>query len=459
MIHRRLIDIQDMVSGSGLLSSNENQLIEGVSIDSRTVKQGNLFIPIIRLKDGHLYVREAIKNGAVATLWLKNHPNPPTDIPVIFVDDTLVALQSLAKNYRKQLSVKVIGITGSNGKTTTKDMVSSIAKTTFTVHKTKGNLNSEYGLPLTVLEVSEKDDIVVLEMGMSQRGEIEMLSTIAQPNIAIITMIGVSHIANLGSKEEIANAKLEIITGLQEKGTFIYNGDEPLLQKINDRFHKKQLRTLTFGEQSSSNDFYPTKIEMNSGFMQFCINHNDSPVFTMNIIGKHNVYNALAAIAVGKELGIPMKTIANGLQKVKLTDMRMQKIMGANGLTIINDAWNASPHSVRMAIETFQELVGYRNKILVLGDMLELGEKEVDYHKEIGQRISPNKIDYLFTYGNLSKHIAMEAQKYFERNRVFSYTNKNALIENLTRTVESQDIVLVKGSRGMRLEDVVNILL
>lgn len=207
--------------------------MQGVCIDSKKIKEGNLFVPIIRVKDGHDYVKEAIDNGAVASLWKKSYGTPPKGIPIIFVDDTLFALQQLAQFYRKGLDVKVIGITGSNGKTTVKDIISTILSTTHRVHKTKGNFNSQIGLPLTILEMKRDTEFLILEMGMSEKGQIRNLSQIAQPDVAIITMIGQSHLETLGSREEISKAKLEIIDGLKEEGLLLYNGDETLLSRKN----------------------------------------------------------------------------------------------------------------------------------------------------------------------------------------------------------------------------------
>lgn len=447
-----------MIRGEGLQDKFENLLVEGVSIDSRTITNGNLYIPIVRIKDGHDYVRDAIKKGAIATLWEKDHPNPPEDIPLIFVESTLIALQSLAFSYHNQLSIKVVGITGSNGKTTTKDMVNSIVGTSFKVHKTKGNLNSQIGLPLTILEISEDDEIVVLEMGMSERGQIARLSKIAQPDIAIITMIGLSHIASLGSREEIAKVKLEIIDGLKENGLLIFNGDEPLLKEVQNTYNTRPFRFITFGE-NTDNDIYTTSVFEESGEFKFLTNKRNSTQFTLPLMGKHNVQNALAAIAVGNELSIDEESIVSGLKNLTITEMRMQKIHAKSGLTIINDAWNASPNSVLAAIETFQELTQYNKKILVLGDMLELGDEAEGYHREIGKIINPRKIDYLFTYGPLSMHTANEAQKILGDERVKYSNDKKEIVELIKVIAKENDVILVKGSRGMALEEIVHKLL
>jgi UDP-N-acetylmuramoyl-tripeptide--D-alanyl-D-alanine ligase len=455
MIKRTLQEIERMAQGEGLAEPFHSQMIHGVSIDSRTVVAGNLFIPIVRIDDGHKYVREAFNKGAKASLWQKDHPNPPHDIPLIFVDDTLKALQNLARSYREQLPVKVIGVTGSNGKTTTKDMISAILSEGYNVHKTQGNLNSQYGLPLSLLALEENTDIAVLEMGMSERGQIERLSRIATPDATIITMIGVSHLETLGSRDEIANAKLEITSGLKNGGIFIYNGDEPLLEKGLQHINlPNSVQLIRFGE-SDKNDYYPVSYTETSDAISFSINRNPSIPYSIPLLGKHNIYNAIASIAVAEQLGAVNEHIKAGLQSVKITPMRMEKVIGISGLTIINDAWNASPHSMKAAIETFQELSEPVRKFVVLGDMLELGAGEIEYHTEIGKMIDPDKIDYVYTFGKLSHHIAAAAKENFGVERVRFFADKEELIRDLQSLVKPQDFVLVKGSRGMALEEVV----
>ncbi|OIK12337.1 UDP-N-acetylmuramoyl-tripeptide--D-alanyl-D-alanine ligase [Bacillus sp. MUM 13] len=458
MIKKALDEIQIMVSGNGLGASFNNTFINGVSIDSRTCTKGNLYVPIVRIKDGHTFIDDAIEKGASACLWEKSRPNPPKKIPVIFVEDTKNALQNLARSYREQLTAKVIGVTGSNGKTTTKDMIHSILSTKFKVYKTKGNLNSEYGLPLSLLSVSENDEIVVLELGMSNRGEIETLSKIAQPDIGVITMIGTSHIATLGSRKAIANAKLEIIAGIRQNGLLSIYGDEELLIDTLKDIENKEIRITTFGI-TNKNDIYQTNVKSNARNIEFTINTDDNHVYSINLIGKHNINNALAAISVAKELGMSDKQIKIGLKKLSLTGMRMEEIKSDEGFTIINDAWNASPTSVQAAIETFNELTGYNRKILVLGDMLELGQNEVEYHKEIGYQVAQSKIDFLFTLGKLAKYIAEETQRNHGSKKVKTFLDKQSLITQVRDVLEPNDVILVKGSRGMALEDIVNALI
>lgn len=456
MISHKLKVIEQMVEGVGLSEVHEELWIQGVSIDSRTVKSGNLYIPIIRNLDGHDYVEEAISKGASASLWQKDHPNPPIHLPLIFVDDCLQSLHNLASNYRKELPIKVIGVTGSNGKTTTKEMLNSVLMTKYRVHKTSGNLNSQIGVPLTILEIDKRSDVAVIEMGMSERGQIDRLTRIAQPDLAVITMIGVSHLSSLGSREEIAAAKLEIVRGFQNGGVLVYNGDEPLIAKgLEEIKSANPIRTISFGERES-NDFKVKDTVTNSDGSFFTV--GDSK-FAIPLLGAHNITNALATIAIAAEMGVGPTEINEGFRSLKVPDMRMEKIDSPLGFTIINDAWNASPVSMSAAIKTFEELTGYTRKHVVLGDMLELGDHEQEFHRDIGRDLDPNKIHYVYTVGALSKLIAFEAEKRFPNGNVQTFMDKRELAEVLKNTVKKNDVVLLKGSRGIQLDSILPILL
>ncbi|WP_154990946.1 UDP-N-acetylmuramoyl-tripeptide--D-alanyl-D-alanine ligase [Priestia megaterium] len=453
MIKRTLKQLAAMTPGSVFHSGNEATVIEGVSIDTRTIQQGNLYIPIKGERfNGHVFVDKAIENGAVATLWNKDEENPPTDISVILVDDTLEALQQLAKSYRHELDIKVVGITGSNGKTTAKDMVKAVLDTTYRVLKTDGNFNNHIGMPLTILRLDETHDIAVLEMGMSSRGEIEFLSNLAEPDVAIITNIGESHLQDLGSRDGIAEAKLEITSGLAPTGQLVYNGDEPLLTS---RVVNPAFETVTFGS-SEQNDLYPSAISAEELGTTFTVSRETTYSFFIPVLGKHNVHNALSAIAVGHYFGLDNETIAKGLKELKLTNMRMELVKRTDGLTFINDAYNASPTSVKAAITLMHDLEGYKQKILVLGDMLELGDQEKEFHKEVGEFIQAEKIDYVLTYGPLSVEIEQGAKNNFAEDKVIHFEEKDELVEKLTAITTREDVVLVKASRGMKLEEVIS---
>ena len=430
--------------------------ITGVSIDSRKIESGNLFIPFKgENSDGHKYVEDSLKKGASAALWQSDVPNPPTHLPILIVDNCLVALQELAREYRKQLQVKVVGITGSNGKTTTKDMTASLLSTAYKVQKTEGNYNNHIGLPLTVLGLDEDTDIAVLEMGMSGRGEIEFLTKLASPDAVVITNIGESHLLDLGSREGIAEAKLEILQGLKDGGLAVLHGDEPLLmERINK--YKGNVRVQTFG-RSDTNNFFPIDIiQLEQGNM-FKIKESDEN-FELPVLGTHNILNAIAAIIIAHYFDVPFNKMNEGLANVKLTNMRMELVEGFHGEKIINDAYNASPTSMMAAIELVSNLKGYKKIILVLGDMLELGPQEEQYHQQIGEGLNPEKIDYVFTYGKLAEHIAEGARSALGKNRVFSFMEKRELIKVLEQHVNNDSLVLVKASRGMRLEEIVTAL-
>lgn len=456
MIKRNFEEIKQMLGTEQSVCGDESLLIEGVSTDSRTMSQGNLFIPLAGVRfDGHQYVEEVMAKGAAASLWQMDHPNPPKGVPLIFVENTLTALQELARSYRSVLPVRVIGITGSNGKTTTKDMVASILSTTYRVHKTQGNLNNHIGLPLTLLQLDETTEMAVVEMGMSSRGEIEFLSKLAMPEAAIITNIGESHLMQLGTREEIAKAKLEILSGLQEDGLFVYNGDEPLLDQLTFKANNKYLR---FGEKQA-NDLYPVGVMIDSeqAGTYFRSNLPNSSTYFIPLLGVHNVINALAAIAVSKYMGVAESDIAAGLKTMKATGMRIEKVKCASGLTILNDAYNASPTSMRAALELLHELKGYGKKIIVLGDMLELGDQEERFHREIGGLLDPEVIDYVFTCGELARFIALEAEgkHTFMPERIIYLEDKDEIVRRIGAVAEANDVLLVKASRGMRFETIV----
>ncbi|MDQ0876859.1 UDP-N-acetylmuramoyl-tripeptide--D-alanyl-D-alanine ligase [Paenibacillus sp. V4I3] len=464
MIERTLEQMTDMLGVESVLvtstSAERHIPIIGISTDTRTIRPGSLFVPLIGDHfDGHAYASEAYSKGAAAALWQDDHPHPPEGMPIIRVKDTLIALQQLAKSYRKQLPVRIIGITGSNGKTTTKDLVAAVLGSTFQVHKTKGNLNNHIGLPLTLLELEETTEFAVVEMGMSGRGEIELLSNLAEPEASIITMIGESHMLQLGSRDEIARAKAEIVSGMPSGGLFIYNGDEPLIeQALAERGLPEGLRRIRFGS-GTGNDLFPTDIRMDADGAYFQINSPGYPEMFIPLLGTHNVINALAAIAIGEAFGVSPEGIAAGLRSLQMTSMRIEKLTAASGLTVLNDAYNASPASMRAAIDLTEQLRGFGRKFLVLGDMLELGEHEEQFHRGIGAMLSPERVDYVFTFGRLGRFIADEAADRFPKACVRAFDDKERLAAELGAEVRSDDLVLVKGSRGMRLEHVVNALL
>jgi UDP-N-acetylmuramoyl-tripeptide--D-alanyl-D-alanine ligase len=453
VIKRTLQQIQNMIEIKNNISSFQDVTIHGVTIDSRKIQPGNLFIPFKgEHSDGHMYVEAALKSGAAAALWQRDVPNPPANLPILIVEDTLEAIQELARSYRNELDVKVVGITGSNGKTTVKDMTANLLSLQYRVKKTEGNYNNHLGMPLTILALEEDTEIAVLEMGMSGKGEIEFLTKLARPNVAIITNIGEAHLQDLGSREAIAEAKLEIVQGLQDDGLLIYMGDETILKDglagIN-----RNIDIQTFG-RSSQNDLYPVEIETKQNGSRFKVNKVDFK-FHLPVLGAHNVLNALSAMLAAYFFNIPYEKMNDGFVHLKLTQMRMELVEGFKGEKIINDAYNASPTSMRAAIDLISNLPDYDQKIVVLGDMLELGEKEKEFHYEMGKSLDPQKINYVFTFGPLAAQIAEGAKAAFPPEKVFSFLDKPSLMDQLVKLTSKETLILVKASRGMKLEEVV----
>lgn len=457
MIKRTLREIEQMIEGSKTCKKDRNIVIHGVSIDSRSIKSGELFIPIKGEKfDGHNFILDAIESGAVATLWNKTEPIPPNaNIPFILVEDTLVAIQNLAKSYSKQLGMKIIGITGSNGKTSTKDLLAGILSTKYKTGKTIGNLNNHLGVPLTILGFEEDTEIGIIEMGISELGEADLLSSIAEPDVAIITNIGEAHLETLYTRENIAKGKLEIINHLNKDGLFIYPGDEPLIKneikKLNPEF-----KIETFG-QDPSNTYCPKLISIGENGLSFKLNESSPNVINLDLLGKHQVYNATAAIAAAKYFNISFEDIQIGLKNADITRMRSD-LIHTETCTILDDSYKSNPASVLAALDTLYSLDKYNRKIVVLGDMLGLGDEEISMHREIGEKIDPSQIDYLFTIGPLAEHIAKGASPMIPKNNIKSCVDKEELINDLKKIVTKDSIVLIKASRDLHLENVVDAL-
>ncbi len=461
MIKRTLAQLAEMCGGTLTdVAAYGDVGVEGVFTDSRKPVQGSLFIPLVGERfDGHEFVQTCVEKGAAGALWQKDHGIAPQGA-VIIVEDTLVALQKLASSYLRENKASVVGITGSNGKTTTKDIVDAILSTTFKVHKTQGNFNNHIGLPLTVLSMEPDTEIVILEMGMSGRGEIEELSLIAQPDVAIITNIGESHLLQLGSRLEIARAKVEIAAGMKPGGLLVYNGDEPLIEQVLAEPVTKLpegLQRYTFGLQTD-NDDYPTGIMNVQSGVAFTTKQSGEGALTLPLLGTHNVVNCLAALAVTRHFGVAAEQIIAGLSRLKLTGMRIEIINGVSGLTMLNDAYNASPTSMKAAVDVLEGLKGYRIKVAVLGDMLELGPQEHDLHRGIGEYITLDKMNMVLAYGPLSASIAEGARQNMPAEAVHTFESKEELTRYLLENLQSRDVVLFKASRGMKLEDVVEAL-
>lgn len=432
--------------------NGQQEWITGVSINTRTLQPGDLFIPFKGEKtNGHQYIQQAIEAGAAATLWQKDEPNMPTNIPVILVDDAEEALQQMAKAYRAEHQATFIGITGSNGKTSTKDLLAGTLMPYYKVQKTEGNFNNQLGMPLTILSLDEDTEFSILEMGMDGFGQIEFLTKLAKPHHVIITNIGEAHMEALGSRAGIAKAKFEIIQGLQENGRLFFDGDEPLLQELVAQ--EKGLQTTSFGFEST-NDLYADQIETNEEGSQFEVHGLLNGQFMIPVLGSHQVKNTVAVMGVAHTIGLTDDQIRTSLKQVSLTNMRMQ-LVTCGSLLFINDAYNAAPTSVRAAL-TFMSTTQMRpNKWVVLGDMLELGEQEEQYHHDLIESIDFDEIQTICLYGSRMK-VLYEAIKmqYPTVDVVWSEQAYEPIIQKIEQQADEKTMILLKGSRGMALETI-----
>lgn len=433
----------------------DDVVVTGVSFDTRTLKEGDLFIPFRgELVNGHKFVRQAMEKGAAASLWMKDEPDAPKDIPLIFIDDPELAMQQLARTYRKQLACTFIGITGSNGKTSTKDLIASVLSPYFNVRKTEGNFNNELGLPWTILSLEETTEVAVLEMGMSGFGEISFLSELAMPHYAVITNIGEAHMQDLGSREGIAKAKFEIIDGLTENGALFYDGDEPLLQTLVSA--RPELKAISFG-YGEKTGLSLSSTESGDEGSTFSVKGVIDGSFTIPVFGSHQVKNSLAAILIAHELGLSNEQIDAALRQSKLTDMRMQPVVADNGALFINDAYNAAPTSMRAALSFLGETKLRPEKWVVLGDMLELGENERHYHESIAQQLGTINVKGILLVGPRMKWLYEELEKTGNESKIiWSENDHDPLIATLLSSIDKNSIILLKGSRGMELEKIMD---
>lgn len=454
MIKRKLFKIEKMTCGKITKDKYINKEVEGVSIDTRTIERGQLFIPIIgENTDGHEYIQSAVDKGAGAALWNEDVPLPEIDFPFILVKDTTKALQDLASNYNNQVGPKVIGITGSNGKTSTKDIIASILETKYNTHKTSGNYNNEYGLPLTLLSMDEDTEMVVLEMGMSGLGEIKLLCEIAPPDIGVITNSTDVHINDLGSVENILKAKMEIAQGVRDKGILVHLGDSPHLKKAVEDLDRN-IEKISFGE-NLYNDYITEYIGSDNEGIKFKVNDNE---LYLPMLGRHNIYNGTAAFAVGEHLGFSISEIREAILNVDSTGLRNELVKGEK-FHVLNDAYKSNPTSLRFALETLYDLEGYEQKIVVLGDMFGTGEDEINNHLKIGEEIDPEQIDLIFTLGELGENFAKGAEKNFTKDKIFSFSNLDELSKSLKPLIKKDALILIKGSRILEMERILDIIM
>ena len=405
--------------------------IANVVMDSRKVKENSLFFAI---NNGNNYIDEVLEKGATLVI-ADNYLG--SDKRVIKVEDTIVAMQELARDYRKALKLVIIGITGSNGKTTTKDMVYSVLSQKYRCKKTEGNYNNHIGLPFTILQLEDGDEIAVLEMGMSGFGEIDKLCEISSPDYGIITNIGDSHLEFLKTRENVFKAKGEMIKYISEENLIVYGDD----------FYLRNLVGVTVGFGDNCKEQIRDFQDMESG-LEFML---DGENYHVGLNGKHNCLNAAMSVVVGKKLKIDSSLIQKGFQNLELTPMRFQKIE-KDSIIYINDAYNASPISMNYSLETFDKLYNDREKIVVLGDMLELGENEIEYHKQVLEKALSIRVDKIYIYGERMK----EAQSLLENSdKIEHFQDKKRISEKIKKSPLERKAVLLKGSRGMKMEEII----
>lgn len=449
-------DIVKAVGGK-LLSGSLEAEFSNVTTDSRTVKNGDFFVPLVGEKfDGHDYIFSSFERG-VSGCFTHKHTKGFDGKNVIKVEDTLVALRKLSAYYRQKFDIPFVGITGSVGKTSTKDMVSGVLSQRYNVHKTQGNFNNEIGVPLTIFNLESSHEAAVIEMGMSGFGEISRLTSIVKPDIAIITNIGLSHIEKLGSRQNILKAKMEILEGLKEKGLVILNGDDNLLNGLKDLL---KYRTVFYGMEDGL-DYQAYNIssqgEMGTSF-EIAIGNNNYRVH-VPVPGIHNIHNALAAIAVGVELKVPIDYIIKGIGEFLPGKMRLN-IIDINGIKIINDAYNASPQSMEAAINVLKDVAnGNSRTIAVLGDMLELGDISIKAHRDVGKYAVSKDTSYIVAVGEKAKDIAEGAiEAGAKKEQVLHFKDNTEAGKFLINFTIPGDVLVVKGSRGMKMEEIVNLL-
>ena len=432
--------------------ANGSAEVDSVVIDNREAKPGSLFVAIKGERlDGHEFVKAAEDAGAAAALVSRD---VDCNIPLIKVQDTGKAFLNLANHYRKKFDIPIVGLTGSVGKTTTKEMIWNVLGAKFNAYKTQGNLNNEIGVPRVLLGLEKEHTAAVIEMGMNHKGEISRLTAAVQPTMAVITGVGVSHIENLGSREGILAAKLEIVEGLPDGATLILNADNDMLSTVTEETLGNRVVIKRFGIETKA-DITAEDIVYNDNSTNFtaCILGEKFDV-TIPTTGVHNVYDALAALLVGHELGIDNESVAKALLLYEPSGMR-EKTEIVNGVTLIEDCYNASPDSVKALSETLKiKGENGRRKIAVIADMLELGSYSEKAHSDCGRFLADAGVDMLLTYGTLSKYTAESAKKNGVI-RVFDFDDKKELANHLCQILKPGDVVAFKGSRGMKLEEVI----
>lgn len=438
----------------GTLDGPGNVKVRGYSIDTRTLNPGEMFFAIKGPRfDGHQFVRQALEKKAAAAVVQAG----TFQGPVIRVGSTLEALQNLAREVRRRWAMTLIGVTGSAGKTTTKEMISAVLGKQFTVLRSVGNLNNEFGLPLCLLRAERYQNIGVLEMGMSAKGEIRKLASIAEPNEGVVTNVNPVHLEFFKSVDEIAEAKAELLEGLHEPKTAYLNNDDSRVRAMARKFTGK---IVTFGVKSVASFKVQQIQDLGVDGTAFTVRHGRRDLnFMLPLLGQHNVANAIAAIAVGATHEVPWEKMREALSEMKPEKMRGEVIKFREGFTVIDDSYNSNPRALTDMIRFMGRLPGFQRKILVAGEMLELGPEGAELHRACGREAARAGFELVLAVQGQATEIlegALEAG--MERSRLKFTRDAVQAGDALARTVRKGDIVLLKGSRGVKLEQVLNTL-
>jgi UDP-N-acetylmuramoyl-tripeptide--D-alanyl-D-alanine ligase len=452
-----LTELADLCGGK-LLAGDPACQVFGLSTDTRTLRTGEVFLALKGEHfDGHTFARKALEKGAAGIIGERESlrelvQRSDEAVGLIEVGDTLAALHLLAQGYRARFSIPLVAVTGSCGKTTTKDMLAAIAGETGDTLKTNGNLNNLIGAPLMLLHIAPETRVAVIEIASNSPGEIGRLSQILNPTAGIITSIGPVHLEGFGSLEGVMREKCSLAAHISSQGFVVINLDDIPLEKISSIFHGK---VVTFGTRATA-DFYPTDVRQDVQYgTEFLV--NGSEPMAIPVPGMHNVLNALAAIAAARELGIDFKAIRRGLARFVGGKMRMETLH-VRGATVVNDAYNANPRAMRESISTIMAMPAGR-RILVLGDMLELGDYAREAHHSLGSFIGEMGADLLYVVGVFAGEVREGAlEGGLKEEQVHCCTNTEEIAASLRTVLHSGDLLLVKGSRGMQMERVIRLL-
>lgn len=444
-----LQEIARVVGAQNDVSSYEDLAIANVEFDSRKIAPGDLFLPLKGERDGHDFIAMAFEKGAVATFSQK----AVTQGPYLLVEDTLSAFQTLARYYLEKMAVDVIAVTGSNGKTTTKDMIHDVLATTYKTYKTQGNYNNEIGLPYTVLHMPDDTEKLVLEMGQDHMGDIDLLSQIARPKIGVLTLIGEAHLEFFGSRDKIAQGKMQITSGMPVGATLIAPAD-PII----NAFLPDNQKVIRFG---ADEDIYLSELVETKDSLSFKVNFMAEEL-TLPVTGKYNATNAMLAAYVGQLEGVSESAIKQALAHLVLTKNRTQWLKASNGADILSDVYNANPTAMKLILETFLSIPANPGgrKLAVLADMKELGDQSVQMHTNMIMSINPEQLDYLICYGEDIQDLAQLASQMFPIGHVY-YFKKTAsqdqfepMLKQIKELLKPEDQILLKGSNSMNLAKV-----